>query len=101
MILIHFYHTLNYNILIGSVVGLFALIGDLIESFFKRQLNIKPGNKFIPFDQIDWVIGSSIILIFFEYISLKESLIAILLFFILHIVTKHIGFYLNLDNKKW
>lgn len=34
-----------------------ALIGDVVESFFKRRHNIERGKDWIPFDQIDFIIG--------------------------------------------
>ena len=34
-----------------------ALLGDLIESFFKRRKGISRGNNWIPFDQIDFILG--------------------------------------------
>lgn len=34
-----------------------ALFGDIIESFFKRRRGIERGNDWIPFDQIDFIIG--------------------------------------------
>ena len=34
-----------------------ALLGDIIESFFKRRQNIQRGEDWIPFDQIDFILG--------------------------------------------
>jgi CDP-2,3-bis-(O-geranylgeranyl)-sn-glycerol synthase len=34
-----------------------ALSGDIIESFFKRRLGIDRGENWIPFDQIDFILG--------------------------------------------
>jgi len=34
-----------------------ALIGDIIESFFKRRRGKKRGENWIPFDQIDFILG--------------------------------------------
>lgn len=34
-----------------------ALLGDLIESFFKRRKGISRGKDWIPFDQIDFILG--------------------------------------------
>src|SRR3990172_9656796 len=41
----------------GALAGFGAMAGDTIKSFFKKQLNIKSGTPFIPFDQIDYIIG--------------------------------------------
>lgn len=42
----------------GAWLGLSALLGDLAKSFFKRRLTIAPGRPWIPFDEIDWVVGA-------------------------------------------
>jgi CDP-2,3-bis-(O-geranylgeranyl)-sn-glycerol synthase len=34
-----------------------ALMGDIIESFFKRRVGRKRGEDWIPFDQIDFILG--------------------------------------------
>jgi CDP-2,3-bis-(O-geranylgeranyl)-sn-glycerol synthase len=56
-----------------------ALIGDIIESFFKRRRGKKRGENWIPFDQIDFIIG-------------------VLLFSLLMSSFLHI---LNLTDKNW
>ena len=35
-----------------------ALIGDIIESFFKRRLGKNRGEDWIPFDQLDFILGA-------------------------------------------
>jgi CDP-2,3-bis-(O-geranylgeranyl)-sn-glycerol synthase len=35
-----------------------ALLGDIIESFFKRRLGIGRGVDWIPFDQLDFLLGA-------------------------------------------
>ena len=34
-----------------------ALLGDIIESFFKRRRGISRGKNWMPFDQIDFILG--------------------------------------------
>ncbi len=49
----------SWNLLLwGFLMGLGALLGDLIKSFFKRRRSIASGAPFFPFDQLDLVIGS-------------------------------------------
>ena len=45
------------NVALGAIMGLSALLGDLIKSFVKRRLGISSGRSWIPFDQVDWIIG--------------------------------------------
>jgi CDP-2,3-bis-(O-geranylgeranyl)-sn-glycerol synthase len=39
-------------------LGLGALAGDAIESFFKRRRGFDRGERWIPFDQLDFVVGA-------------------------------------------
>ena len=39
---------------LGTLLGAGALIGDAVESFFKRQLDIESGKSWFPYDQIDY-----------------------------------------------
>ena len=41
-----------------------ALMGDIIESFFKRRIGKKRGENWIPFDQLDFILG----VLFFSFI---------------------------------
>lgn len=93
----------NYNnwLLFGFLMGLGALTGDMVKSFFKRRLGLKPGAKFIPFDQTDFVVGALIFIMPIFDLTLKIFFISILLSFILHIIVNHIAFYLKIRNEKW
>ncbi len=90
----------NY-LLIGFLLGLGALGGDAIKSFFKRQVNIKPGKSWIPFDQIDWILGATILLNLINPIGIYTSTIAIILFGISHPIVNLIGYYLKIKNNKF
>ena len=41
-----------------------ALIGDIVESFFKRRIGIDRGEDWIPFDQLDFIIGALLLSLF-------------------------------------
>lgn len=88
-------------LLIGFLMGLGAMLGDLIESFIKRRMNIKPGKFLRPWDQIDFVIGALI----FTYALFKPGVlkigIIILISFVLHVLINHSAFYLKLRKQKW
>ena len=88
-------------LLLGFLIGLGALTGDLVKSFFKRRLGINPGEKFIPFDQTDFVIGALIFIMPIFDLTLKIFIVALLLSFVLDILTNHVAFYLKIRNEKW
>lgn len=93
----------DYNdwLLFGFLMGFGALFGDALKSFFKRRFNINPGNSWIPFDQIDFVIGSLFFSSFIFFIGWKNIFIIIIISFLLHIITNHVAYYLRIRDEKW
>lgn len=66
------YVKINYFLFINAII-LFALLGDLIQSFFKRINNTKNSSSFLPghggfFDRFDGFIPSIMFLTFFTYL---------------------------------
>jgi CDP-2,3-bis-(O-geranylgeranyl)-sn-glycerol synthase len=98
-------HIIDYSnwLVFGALMGLGAILGDLIESFVKRRLNRKPGQKFVPWDQTDFVFGS--VLLTYMYIPLIMRFNVILTILImsplLHIAVNHLAFYTKIRNEKW
>ena len=48
-------------ILLGLLLPLGALLGDLFESYVKRRLHKKPGSNWYPYDQYDFIVGALIV----------------------------------------
>jgi CDP-2,3-bis-(O-geranylgeranyl)-sn-glycerol synthase len=91
----------EYSLLLGLLLGFGAIFGDLVKSFFKRRVNLKPGQSWIPFDQLDFVFGA-LLLSFIIYIPPVFSLLVIIISTpLLHIFTNHLGYYLKLQSTKW
>ena len=88
-------------LLFGFLMGLGALTGDLVKSFFKRRIGLKPGTKFVPFDQTDFVVGALVFIMPVFSLTTKIFLASLLLSFILHIIVNHTAFYLKIRNEKW
>ena len=90
----------EYSIWLGFFLGLGAILGDLIESFFKRRRNIKSGKSWIPFDQLDFVIGA-FLFSFFIYIPPPSIILIIIIISpALHILTNYLGYYLKINKTK-
>ena len=45
-----------------------ALLGDIVESFFKRRIGRERGEDWIPFDQLDFVMGALLLCLFVGWI---------------------------------
>lgn len=98
---------INYTkeniLLLGFLLSSGAIIGDLISAFIKRRLKLKPGARFMPFDQVNYVIGAFILLSLLPEINLRiySWLILLFLTFFLHIGINLMGYYLGLHQAKW
>lgn len=88
-------------LLLGFLMGFGALAGDAIKSFFKRRVGIKPGHKFVPFDQIDFALGALLLVAPFFHLTIEVFMLSVLLTFALHIAVNHVAFYLKIRNEKW
>jgi len=94
---------INYSnwLLVGFLFGFGALFGDLIESLIKRRLKIRPGKKFVPWDQLDFVFGALIFISFTVNLTFKMVLAIILISVIGHILINHLAYYLKIRKEKW
>lgn len=83
----------------GVLLGFGALVGDAVESFFKRRAGIKPGNSWFPFDQTDYIIGG--LLTIYPFVQLPGWVILTILvvYFGLHVVFAYVGYLLGLKDK--
>ncbi len=87
--------------LFGFLLGFGALFGDLIKSFFKRRFNIKPGKVWIPFDQVDYILGSLLFISFYIPTDLLLWISSLLLFSLLHPIINYLGYMLRFKKNKF
>lgn len=99
------YALIDYNkintIYLGVLLGGGALLGDLIKSFFKRQFNVLPGLSWMPYDQLDWIIGALVAISIYQLINWKIWLIALFFAGILHPLVNIFGYYLGVKRNKF
>jgi CDP-2,3-bis-(O-geranylgeranyl)-sn-glycerol synthase len=86
----------NRDLIIGLLMGFGALFGDSAKSFFKRRAGVKAGKDWIPFDQIDWILGAFLFVAFYEKISLPLFLVTLVIFFVFHVFFNVVRAFLKL-----
>ena len=84
---------------LGVLFGVGALGGDAIESFFKRQRGVAPGHGWFPFDQLDYIIGASLLTVPFVKLSLRQYAVLIVLWLAVHVVASYVGWLLHLKER--
>ena len=91
---------IDYNaidpIILGSLLGFGALAGDGIKSFFKRQTGIIPGRSWVPFDQIDYIIGGIVFSWFYIPLTISQYLLLFVVWVLLHPLFTFWGYLLRL-----
>lgn len=87
------------TLIMGPLFAIGALGGDAIESFFKRQVGIAPGKGWFPFDQTDYIIGASLATMPFVSLSLARYALLLFLWFVVHILSTIVGYYLHLKDS--
>lgn len=91
----------DFSIWLGFCLGLGAILGDLVKSYYKRKDKIAPGKPWIPFDQLDFVVGG-IIGSFFIYVPAVEVVVVLLVVSpFLHITATRIAYWLGIRKEKW
>ncbi len=94
---------LDYGSTMILVMGLFmgfgALIGDAVKSFFKRQMNIAPGRSWVPFDQLDFVIGGAIASLPFIVLPFYMYVLTLFVALIIHPTFNVLAWILRLQDK--
>ena len=91
----------DFSVLLGFLLGFGAIIGDAVKSYYKRKAGIKPGERWLGFDQLDFVVGG-LIFSFLLYVPPIE--VAVVLFLatpFLHIATNHLGYWLGMRKVKF
>jgi CDP-2,3-bis-(O-geranylgeranyl)-sn-glycerol synthase len=86
---------------LGVRMGVGAMLGDSVKSFFKRRRGVAPGRAWIPFDQLDFVLGA--LLLVWRRVSLGWTDVALVLAlsFAGHILVNHIGYGLGVRDSRW
>ena len=87
--------------LLGFTMGCGALLGDLAKSFFKRRLSILPGKQWVPFDQIDFVIGALLLNAFVYWPGWTQIGAILLMSFGGHVFMNRIGYWIKLKQTPW
>jgi len=89
------------SILLGFMLSLGALIGDLAGSFIKRRLNLKPGAPFPVSDQIDFVLVALLFSLLVKPPSLYSAVIIVVLTLPIHLLANIIAYLLRVKKTPW
>ena len=87
--------------LLGPACGLGAMLGDSAKSFVKRRLGIAPGQRWVPADQLDFVIGGMVALAFWVEWGALDVAIVLGLTFGGALLVNRLAFAVGLKDVPW
>jgi len=90
----------QYDVLLGFMLSLGALVGDLLESFVKRRLDIPPGSSLPIADQLDFVVGALLFSLPVSSPSLPTIVIIIIITPPIHVLTNFLANCLGIKREK-
>ena len=107
----------NYDLVcplyIGLALGVGMILGELPNSFFKRQLGIGAGEQqsdlkgflFRIYDQLDLLTGAWLLMLFVPHFSVRQNLdvvfFSIFMTLVLHILIAYIGYALGMRKTPY
>lgn len=92
---------------LAYLMGLGALVGDAVESFIKRRTGRDRGEKWFPWDQLDFIIGALVFGLlampghFVTLFTPERLLVILLLTPVLHLGVNYLGYKLGLKEVPW
>jgi CDP-2,3-bis-(O-geranylgeranyl)-sn-glycerol synthase len=84
---------------LGVLLGVGAIVGDAIKSFAKRQVGIAPGEKWLVFDQLDFMAGAYLFAVAVYAPPLHLFLAILPVVFAGGVLTTSVGFRLGLKES--
>ncbi|MBS3815025.1 MAG: CDP-2,3-bis-(O-geranylgeranyl)-sn-glycerol synthase [Hadesarchaea archaeon] len=92
---------LQNRLMIGLLLALGALLGDLTGSFVKRRIGLTQG-EFAPFlDQLDFVVGGILIVSLINPLTWRTILVILIITIPIHLLTNFLGYKLGLKSRPY
>lgn len=86
---------------LGFVMGVGALVGDLVKSFLKRRLGIASGGSWTGFDQLDFVVGALVLSRLIFPLPMMHVFLIVILTPLLHLAVNGAAHVLGLKKVWW
>lgn len=81
--------------------GFGAMAGDAIKSGLKRRLGRPPGARWVPADQIDFVLGALVLVGPFASLAVPDVFVILAVTFIGDLVVNQVAFRLRIKETPW
>lgn len=86
---------------LGLRFGVGALAGDSVKSLLKRRVGVAPGRPWIPFDQLDFVLGALVLVWPVAGLGWADAVVILALSPLGHVAVNHVGYWLGVRDTRW
>ena len=86
---------------LGLGFGVGAMTGDCIKSYFKRRRGVAPGAAWIPFDQLDFVVGALLFVGPFARVSASDVAVIVAMSLVGDILVNRAAYRLGIKASPW
>ena len=87
--------------IIGLLLGVGAIGGDVVKSFVKRRRGVSPGARWVPFDQVDFVIGALLLIAPLAGLSWWDVAMILAITFVGDIGVNQLAYKLGIRETAW
>ena len=86
---------------LGLGFGFGAMAGDCLKSYFKRRRRIAPGRPWIPFDQLDFVVGALLVVGPFTSLDFRDVILILAMSFAGDLVVNRFAYRFGIKSSPW
>ena len=86
---------------LGLRFGVGAMAGDSLKSLLKRRAGIAPGRPWIPFDQLDFLLGALVLVWPVAGLGWADAVVILALSPLGHVAVNHLGYRLGVRDTRW
>lgn len=87
--------------ILGFMLGLGTIIGDMVGSFIKRRIGLPRGAIAPLLDQEDFLLGALLFASFMVIIKIDWVLLLVIITPIIHLIANVIGFKIRVKKEPW
>jgi CDP-2,3-bis-(O-geranylgeranyl)-sn-glycerol synthase len=77
------------------------MAGDSVKSFVKRRIGIAPGKPWIPWDQLDFVLGALALVGGLVRLSRADLFVILLVSLAGHMAVTRVAYWIGFREAKW
>jgi CDP-2,3-bis-(O-geranylgeranyl)-sn-glycerol synthase len=86
---------------LGLRFGVGAMAGDSVKSLIKRRVGVAPGRPWIPFDQLDFVLGALVLVWPVAGLGWADAVVILALSPLGHVAVNYVGYWLGVRDTRW